>query len=82
VRLFSGVLRELLDCEPDRKRQDADLAGLPQSYTDGGGCFSVLEAADGSIWGSVGLRRIDGGTCELRKMYLRRDHRGLGLGGC
>jgi putative acetyltransferase len=32
------------------------------------------------IVGSCGIDPEEGGACELRKMYLRRDARGQGLG--
>ena len=35
---------------------------------------------DGALIGCVGLYRVNRNTCELRKMYLRRDCRGRGIG--
>ncbi len=40
----------------------------------------MLEDQDGSIIGAYGLYPIESQTCELRKMYLHRSHRGKGLG--
>lgn len=59
---------------------DADLADIDRSYFARGGVFYVLEEQDGSIVGSYGLYPTEPGICELRKMYLHRDHRGKGLG--
>jgi len=66
--------------KPDPACTDADLCDIEQSYFKRGGVFYVLEAKGGSIVGSYGLYSIDSATCELRKMYLHRDHRGKGLG--
>jgi len=45
-----------------------------------GGRFDVLADHAGTIRGTVGIGRIDAGTCELRKMYLHRSARGQGWG--
>lgn len=66
--------------KPDPDYTDADLRDIEQSYFARGGVFCVLEEEDGSIIGSCGLHPMQAGTCELRKMYLRRDYRGKGLG--
>jgi len=66
--------------KPDPRCTDADLDDIEQSYLARGGMFRVLEDKDGAIIGSYGLYPTEPGVCELRKMYLRRDHRGQGLG--
>jgi len=66
--------------KPDPDGTDADLGDIEQSYFASGGTFRVLEEDDGSIVGAYGLYPVEGRTCELRKMYLRRTHRGRGLG--
>jgi len=60
------------------KRQD--LGDIEKSYVAPGGAFCVLEDQDGAIIGVYGLYSVTGDTCELRKMYLHRDHRGIGFG--
>jgi putative acetyltransferase len=77
--LVYGVLTEY-GLKPDPASTDADLSDIEQSYFARGGTFFVLEAESGSIIGAYGLYRMDTGTCELRKMYLRAEHRGQGLG--
>ncbi len=79
TRLVYGVLKEY-NLEPDPGATDADLADIEQSYFARGGTFLVLEDQDGSIIGAYGLYPIENQTCELRKMYLHRSHRGKGLG--
>ena len=80
-------IRDLVYCvldeyglKPDPGCTDADLADIEQAYFARGGAFYVLETEDGSIIGAYGLYRMDEHTCELRKMYLRRDYRAKGLG--
>ena len=65
---------------PDPQCTDADLEDIEQSYLQRGGVFYVLEEENGAIVGSYGIYPMPAGTCELRKMYLRRDYRGQGHG--
>lgn len=58
----------------------AELAGLPGRYAAPGGCLFVAEAA-GLAVGCVALRALAGpGLCEMKRLYVRRDHTGHGLG--
>jgi len=66
--------------KPDPGCTDADLGDIERSYLARGGVFYVLQEQDGSIVGSYGLYPMESSVCELRKMYLRRSHRGRGLG--
>jgi len=77
--LVFGILREY-DLKPDPACTDADIKDVEFSYFARGGKFFVLETEDGSIIGAYGLYPIDEKTCELRKMYLHKAHRGKGLG--
>jgi putative acetyltransferase len=77
--LVYGVLKEY-GLKPDPACTDADIKDVESSYFDRGGRFFVLEAEDGSIIGAYGLYPVEEHTCELRKMYLHKAHRGKGLG--
>jgi putative acetyltransferase len=79
ARLVYGVLKEY-GLKPDPACTDADIKDIESSYFGRGGTFFVLETEDGSIVGAYGLYPIDEQTCELRKMYLHKAHRGKGLG--
>lgn len=76
--LINAVLAEF-DLPPAPGSTDADLAGLPLSYTDRGGRFLVAERGS-ELLGTLGLWPHDADTVELRKMYLKRAARGFGLG--
>ncbi len=58
---------------------DAELHGLPDSYLTRGGAFWVA-LRDGELLGTCGVFPVGPRTYELRKMYLHRTSRGLGLG--
>lgn len=79
ARLVYGVLKEY-DLKPDPACTDADIKDIESSYFGRGGTFFVLEDENGSIIGAYGLYPIDKITCELRKMYLHKAHRGKGFG--
>ena len=59
---------------------DRDLADLDAYYFARGGGFIVAVASDGRIVGSCGIAPLEGGTWDLRKMYLTPEARGRGLG--
>lgn len=59
---------------------DAQVLGLPGSYTEGGGAFWVARGAGGELLGTCGVFPLDAERVELRKMYLLPAARGLGLG--
>ncbi len=65
---------------PDPAGTDADLGDIEGHYTRAGGWFEVVEDDRGNLLGTVALHRESETVCELRKMYLAKEARGLGLG--
>lgn len=62
----------------------AELAGLPGRYASPGGAIFLAEAvgeAAPEAVGCVALRPLVGpGLCEMKRLYVRPAHTGLGLG--
>ena len=54
---------------------EQELAGLPGEYAPPRGRLLIVEAA-----GCVALRPIDHEICEMKRLYVRPEHRGTGLG--
>jgi GNAT superfamily N-acetyltransferase len=54
---------------------EEELAGLPGDYAPPRGRLLIAEGA-----GCVALRTIDEEICEMKRLYVRPDHRGTGLG--
>jgi GNAT superfamily N-acetyltransferase len=60
---------------------DQELAEMPGAYASPAGRLFLVHV-NGQPAGCVGLRPLDGGEgrCEMKRLYLRPGHRGLGLG--
>jgi len=56
-----------------------ELAALPGSYSRPSGRL-LLALVGPTIQGCVGLRSLGGAECEMKRLYVRREGRGRGLG--
>jgi GNAT superfamily N-acetyltransferase len=58
---------------------DQELAGLPGDYAPPGGRLLLAEF-QGGLAGCVALHKFDDDICEMKRLYLRPEFRGQGLG--
>jgi putative acetyltransferase len=58
---------------------DKELAELPGDYAPPAGRLLLAEH-EGQLAGCVALHKLDPGICEMKRLYLRPQFRGKGLG--
>jgi ribosomal protein S18 acetylase RimI-like enzyme len=79
VRILFGEYADMLDFGLDFQNFDKELANLPGDYTRPAGCL-LLAFHKGQLAGCVGLRKLSDGVCEMKRLYVKEQFRGLGLG--
>ena len=58
---------------------EKELAELPGDYGSPGGAL-LLALSDGQPAGCVALHRLEEGICEMKRLYVRPQFRGSGVG--
>ena len=79
VRLVGSVLAEY-GFTPQTGGVEKDLAEAHMRYAGARAGVWVAVDDDGAIVGSVAVRPKEGSTCELKRLYVRMDKRGAGIG--
>lgn len=83
--LFSEYTDMLIAGDPrfkeylDIQNYDAELNHLEGKYGLPDGRLYLLYCDD-KLAGSIGLRKLDHENCEMKRLYVRPEFRGLGLG--
>ncbi len=58
---------------------DDELANLPGKYAPPTGRL-LLAMCDGKIAGCIALKKLDDQKCEMKRLYVRPEHRGKKIG--
>jgi ribosomal protein S18 acetylase RimI-like enzyme len=58
---------------------EEELANLPGDYVSPAGCFLLAVYKEQPV-GCVALRKLSDDICEMKRLYVREQFRGLGIG--
>lgn len=79
VRALFGEYVRMLGVDLAFQNYDDEYAGLPGRYAPPDGRL-FLARYDGRPAGCVALRRFDADACEMKRLYVVSECRGLGIG--
>jgi len=71
--------RNCLEFDLGFQNFEQELANLPGEYSPPTGCI-LFAKYKGNIQGCVALRNLGNATCEMKRLYVRSNCRGLGIG--
>lgn len=74
-----GDHQERLEAYFDPANFESDLANMPATFARPNGVM-LLAKVDGIPAGCIGLKPIGDNCCEMKRLYLKDDFRGLGIG--
>ena len=82
-----GLVRELFEqyaqlrgYEFEDVNFEAEMASLPGVYSPAQGGRLLLATYEGEAAGVVGVKKIDAGMCEVKRLYVPPQYRGNGIG--
>jgi putative acetyltransferase len=71
--------KETLNFDLCFQKFSEEISDLPAQYSEPKGCIILCYENDKPI-GCVGLRKFAEGVCEMKRLYLRKEARGKGIG--
>ena len=87
IRLISDIIVNEFNFKLDFNILDSDILDIEENYNKSdGSCFWVAESVDNNkeqkIVGTIAVRNLKQfeSTCELKRMYVLKEFRRLGLG--
>lgn len=73
------MVSEELISEQELGAFQEQLVNLPNGFAPPNGCL-LVGMYRGGAGGCVALREVSDGICEMKRLYVRREFRGLGIG--
>jgi ribosomal protein S18 acetylase RimI-like enzyme len=80
VRKLFEEYQKSLSFELDFQCFGHELDDLPGKYAPPGGAL-ILALVNGQAAGCVGLRKLETEICEMKRLFVRPEFQGLGVGG-
>ena len=79
IKILFEEYANLLDFDLDFQDFDKELANLPGEYAPPKGSL-LLARHENKVAGCVALRELSDGVCEMKRLYVKPQFRGLGVG--
>ena len=79
IRSLFEAYRASLDIDLCFQQFDEELETLPGKYAPPGGCL-LMARANNEAAGCIALKPLEEGACEMKRLYVSPDHRGLKVG--
>ena len=79
IKMLFAEYADLLEFNLDFQDFEEELVNLPGDYAPPLGCLLLAEYKD-QLAGCVSLRQLSGEVCEMKRLYVRPQFRGLGIG--
>ncbi|UZR96078.1 GNAT family N-acetyltransferase [Chondrinema litorale] len=79
IKLFKEYASEL-GFDLSFQNFDKELHNLNTMYGRPNGCLLLVKNNQNIIIGCAGIRRFENNICELKRMFIKKEGRGLGIG--
>ncbi len=79
VKTLFVEYEEFLPFDLSFQNFDDEVANISGRYAAPEGCLLLAEY-QGHVAGCVGLQRLSGGICEMRRLFVRLGYQGSGIG--
>lgn len=79
VQILWREYADSLDFNLDFQNFHEELTNLPGDYVKPAGCLLLAKYRD-ELAGCVALRQLSDSICEMKRLYIRPEFRGLGIG--
>ena len=79
IRSLLAAYQRWLDLDLSYQHFAEEVAHLPGAYGDPEGALLIAHLDDQPV-GMAALRRLDNERCEMKRLFVRTEARGLGIG--